>query len=196
MKNQENQGILTSLKEFGWAANELPLRFFGDEALHKPCETVEEHEFGSEPLKQIVALLTATLTKYRSHTGTGRGIAANQVGYTKRVVVVWLGDKPEAFINPRLVSSSGVGSYWESCMSSGSMLIGEVHRPWLGEFDYQDFDGTSHQLKADEKQTRLLLHEMDHLDGIICLERYESRTTRFIRGGKEEILCYSFKIIK
>lgn len=193
MSKQENQGILASLEEFEWMASELPLRFFGDEILHKRCEVVGEDEFGSEPLQQIVGLLTDTLTKYRSRTGVGRGIAANQVGYAKRVVVVWIGDEPEAFINPKLVSSSGVGSYWESCMSSGSMLIGEVHRPWVGEFQYQDIDGATHQLKGNEKQTRLLLHEMDHLEGIICLERYEPKTTRFIRGGKEEILGYSFK---
>jgi peptide deformylase len=196
MPKRENQGILASLKEFEWMANELPLRFFGDEILHKPCDAVEDQEFGSEPLQQIVASLTDTLAKYRSRTGVGRGIAANQIGHPKRIVVVWLGDKPEAFINPKLVSSSGVGSYWESCMSSGSTLIGEIHRPWLGEFEYQDIDGATHQLKADEKQTRLLLHEMDHLGGVICSERYEPKTTRFICGGKDEILGYSFKRLK
>lgn len=188
--------VLKALQRFEWMARELPIRFFGDATLRTICEPIKNSEFNSEMLDEIIDALTATITKYRAHTDTGRGIAANQLGYTKQVILVWLSDKPEAFINPKLIASEGLGSYWESCMSSGSMIIGEVHRPWTGSFEYQDHTGRKHRLEADEKQTRLLLHEMDHLDGLICTERYELGTTRFVRGGKEEILGYPFKKLK
>jgi peptide deformylase len=109
--------------------------------------------------------------------------------------VVWLNNKPEVLINPRMISSQGIGSYWESCISSGTLPIGEVHRPWKGIFEYQDKKGRSRRLEADEKQTRVLLHEIDHLNGIVCTERYEPRTTSFIYGGKEEILSYELRRI-
>lgn len=191
-----DEKVLDALNKFEWMARELPLRFFGDDALSTVCKSVNEREFGTTALNAVVKALSETITKYRAQTGTGRGIAANQLGFTKRVIVVWLGDQPEAFINPKLISSVGLGSYWESCMSSGSLLIGEVHRPWTGVFEYQDVTGQTHQIDADEKQTRLFLHEMDHLDGRICSERYEPNTTRFVRGGKEEVLGYPFKRLK
>jgi peptide deformylase len=182
-----------SLALFDWTAQNLPIRFFGDPILHQPCEPVGEGEFGTPQLHEIAAALTDTLAKNRAHTGVGRGIAANQIGHPKQVIVVWLEGEPQTFINPQLAASEGLGSYWESCLSAGSFIIGEVHRPWTGTFSYQDLNGHHHELKAGEQQTRLLLHEMDHLQGTICPEKYEPRTLRFIRGGKDEILSYPFK---
>ena len=61
-----------------------------------------------------------------------------------------------------------------------------------GRFSYRDLSGGVHTIEADEKQTRLFLHEIDHLDGYNCLEAYTPGTTKFVRGGKEEILSHSF----
>lgn len=190
MPTDQHNGLLNSLQLFEWTAKNLPVRFFGDDILHKPCEAIGQSEFGTAELKGISEVLTNTLAKYREHTGMGRGIAANQVGYLKQMVVVWLNDQPKVLINPRLVSSEGKGSYWESCISSGTLLIGEVHRPWQGIFKYQDLDGEHHTLKANEKETRILLHEIDHLQGIVCTDRYEPRSLRFIQGGKAEVFSY------
>ena len=51
-----------------------------------------------------------------------------------------------------------------------------------GTFQYKDLEGKEHTFKADPKQTRVLLHEIDHLNGITCVEEYEKGTERFTKG--------------
>jgi len=189
----KNKGLSDALDLFSWTARELPIRFFGDKILYTACEPIEEHDFGTDILHKISEELVATLTKYREHTGLGRGLAANQLGYNKRMIVVWFNDTPQVLCNLELIKSDGLGSYWESCISSGALLVGEVQRPWTGTFKYNVVDGKEHYLEADEKQTRVLLHEIDHLNGITCNEKYEPKTMRIVTGGKEEILSFSFK---
>lgn len=190
------QDLQSSLELFSWTARELPIRFFGDEILQTVCQPIGKDEFGTKTIKKIADELTGTLTKYRKHTGMGRGLAANQIGYDNRIVAVWLDDKPEILCNPETISNEGLGSYWESCISSGALLVGEVHRPWTASFRYFDVNGKLHTLDADEKQTRVLLHEIDHLDGITCNEKYRPKSLRIVAGGKDEILSYSFKRLK
>jgi peptide deformylase len=185
-----DDNIQESVDLLDWTVKNLPIRFFGDEVLKDSCKAIHKHEFGTPELQEAIDMLQGTLDKYRQHTGMGRGIAANQIGISKRIIVVWLKDKPEVMINPKLVSSEGVGSYWESCISSGTLLIGQIHRPWQGVFAYQDFEGKPHKLTADEKGTRVILHEINHLKGITCNEKYLPKTLRFICGGKKEIMGY------
>ena len=114
----QNEDLTRSLELFTWATRELPIRFFGDAVLRTVCTLVEEQEFGGDEVKQIADKLTDTLMKYREKTGLGRGLAANQIGYTRRIIAVLFGDEPEVMCNPTLVESEGFGSYWESCISS------------------------------------------------------------------------------
>ena len=91
-----------------------------------------------------------------------------------------------------MVKSEGMGSYHETCLSSGVLLLGEVHRAWQGVFEYEDLTGATHTLEADEKKSRVLLHEIDHLDGYICSDRYEPQTLKIVTGGKDEIFGAEF----
>ena len=184
--------ILDDIDLARWIAENLPIRFIGDEGLKQKCTVFSEDEFGSEEMMELSKVLIDTLKKYRAKAGMGRGLAANQIGIPRRMIAVWLGDEPEVFVNPEIVSTEGKGSYWESCISAGTLLIGEVIRPWKGRFSYRDLSGGVHTIEADEKQTRLFLHEIDHLDGHNCLEAYTPGTTKFVRGGKEEIFSHSF----
>ncbi len=188
--------LLDDLDNAKWIAENLPMRFFGDPILKEVCTPFVDEEFGGEEMRELAEALIDTIKKYRAHMGTGRGIAANQIGSNRRMIVVWLEDEPEVFVNPKMTTSVGEGSYFESCMSSGGLVIGEVIRPWTGTFTYKDLAGKEQTREADEKQTRLFLHEMDHLDGNICIERYIKGTTRLITGGKEEVLGFPFKRIK
>lgn len=188
----QNEDLVNSLELFKWAASELPIRFYGDEALGTVCTPIEVGQFGGDEAVQISDVLTDTLMKYRAKTGMGRGLAANQIGYTRRIIVVLLEDEPLVMCNPSLIVSEGLGSYMESCISSGALLIGEVHRPWTATFRYNTIDGSEQRLEADEKQTRVLLHEIDHLDGITCSEKYQPKTMKIVTGGKKEIFGYSF----
>lgn len=194
MMSDQDQRV--NMEQFGWAARELPIKFFGDPILRTVCDPVGKEEFGDDTVKKIATELVDTLQKYRARTGMGRGLAANQIGHTKRMVAVWFDDEPEVMCNPEVVSSEGLGSYFESCISSGALLVGEVHRPWTAKFSFRDLDGNEKQFEADEKQTRILLHEIDHLDGITCDKKYLPKTLKIVTGGKEEILGYTFKRLK
>lgn len=188
--------ILDDIDLARWIAENLPIRFIGDEVLKQKCIPFRDDEFGDEEMIGTGRALVETLKKYRAKAGMGRGLAANQIGIPRRMIAVWLGDEPELFVNPEIVNTEGEGSYWESCISAGTLLIGEVIRPWKGTFSYRDVKGEARTIEADEKQTRLFLHEIDHLDGRNCLEAYQPDTVRFVRGGKNEILNYPFRRIK
>lgn len=131
-------GLAETIELCAWTARELPIRFFGDVALRTVCAPVVQHEFESTSVQRIADDLIDVLTKYRHHSGLGRGLAANQIGYFKRIIAVWFDDEIKIMCNLTAVDKNGWGSYWESCISSGTMLIGEVHRAWTATFRHDD----------------------------------------------------------
>lgn len=193
MHLEYNTEILDDLDLFKWAAENLPLRFVGDGVLNTVCTPFALAEIPGVETQELADTMIQVLRTFREKTGVGRGLAANQIGVTKRMIVVWLTDEPEVFINPELVASEGKGSYWESCLSAGMFLIGEVIRPWKGTFRYIDLHGKECIFEADEKQTRLFLHELDHLNGELCVHKYEKGTLSFVEKGKSQVLSYEFK---
>ncbi|QQR51899.1 peptide deformylase [bacterium] len=192
-QNGVGQSLLTSLETFAWSVRETPLRYLGDPVLREKCTKVAADEFKTSSIKHLAIELVKVLMDYRQNVGVGRGLAANQIGATKQMIAVLLGDEPEVFCNPRLIASKGMGSYGESCLSSGVMLLGEVRRPWTGKFEYENLDGVTKTLDADELKTRVILHEIDHLNGISCSDKYEPKTMRIVTGGKAEVFGERFK---
>jgi peptide deformylase len=196
---EHDTSVLNGIGLFQWTAQETPIRFFGDHILHTPCEPVAEHEFGTPELQAIASGLIAVLTKFREHAAIGRGLADNQVirpgqeTCGKQIIAVWFESGPKVLINPKVIEAHGMGSYYEACLSSGAFLLGEVHRPWQAAFAYRDVEGAHHTLNADEFETRVTLHEKDHLDGKVCNELYEPGTIRFVRGGRPEIMNYQLR---
>jgi peptide deformylase len=188
----KTRGLTSTLELAQWTIANLPIRYFGDPILRARCVAFESAEFGQPEMEQLARQLTSTLDEYRAHTGMGRGLAANQIGSNRRMILLWL-DEPLIMINPNPIELHGQGSGWESCISSGAMLIGQAILPWIGTFEYFSPDGSRKELVASPMQTRLALHEIDHLDGGICIERYQTGTTRFITGGKAEVLGYELK---
>lgn len=185
--------ILDDIELCHWVAEKLPIRFIGDPVLAVVCEPFTEEEFGGPEMHSLAERLIDTLTTYREHAGTGRGLAANQIGETRSMVAVWFKDVPEILVNPEVVSTDGMGEYYETCLSSGALIIGEVVRPWKGIFKYRDISGTKHTLEANEFETRVLLHEIDHLNGEHCMNKYEYGSVRFVTGGKEEVMSHKLK---
>ncbi len=180
--------IQLSLDEAGWLTQNLPIRLFGDPVLTTPCEVVTDKEIESGKVKKWADELIDFLKKYRARTGAGRGLAANQIGISKRLVLIWSNDGPKIYINPEVVSSEGRGTYPESCISSASLIMGEVKRAWTITVDYISVEGKEESLKADPIQSRLLLHEIDHLDGKVCSDKYTPGTIRLTSGDSNEIL--------
>ena len=95
------------------------------------------------------------------------GLAAPQIGIAKRVVVINFADMPVVMVNPRIIEQSverTVSS--ESCLSlpSRRFLVG---RPSMIVVDYRNADGVARQERATGYRAKCILHEMDHLDGIL-----------------------------
>ncbi len=188
--------IKTNLDQALWLTKNTPIRLFGDSVLTTPCHPVTNSEIKSGEAQKWADQLIDFLKKYKQKTGAGRGLAANQLGISKRMVLVWLDNGPQVYINPRVISTEGEGVYTESCISAATLIMGEVKRPWTGTFEYIDLEGKKKKINADPIHTRLLLHEIDHLDGIICSDKYNPGTVRIVGGEAAEILKPELKRIK
>ncbi len=180
--------IATALQEAEWLTATLPIRLFGDPVLTTPCRPVTESEISSGQAKTWADQLVDFLTAYRAKTGVGRGLAANQLGISKQLVLVWLDTGPEVYVNPKADSSEGRGIYPEACISSASLILGEVIRPWAATFSYLTLDGKSKTITPDHILTRILLHELDHLAGKLCSDHYEAGTICLATGNPDQIL--------
>jgi peptide deformylase len=108
------------------------------------------------------------------HEAPGLGLAAPQVGVQKRFFVYDLqdGEEPKTLINPKIVESRGEWAYEEGCLSVPG-LAWEIVRPKEIHLVGYDLDGNEVSIEADEILARLFQHELDHLDGVLLLDRLE-----------------------
>lgn len=118
--------------------------------------------------------LADTLAHWRQTTGYGRGIAAPQLGVTQRVIFLQLpGAEPWPLINPEITQRSREKIVvWDGCLSFLSIFM-QVERHREIKVRYQDVQGNCHEIQAgaDRDLSELLQHEIDHLDGILCIDR-------------------------
>ena len=103
----------------------------------------------------------------------GIGLAAPQVGVQKRFFVYDYDDNPGVLINPTITEMDGEWLYEEGCLSIPGMSF-EIVRPKKILVTGVDLDGNDVELEADELFSRLIQHEIDHLDGVLMTERLES----------------------
>jgi peptide deformylase len=125
-------------------------------------------------IKALVGDLADTLAHWRGTTGYGRAIAAPQLGVNARVVFLQLpGEDPWPFINPAICGRSEEKVVvWDCCLSFLSIFM-QVERHREINVRYQDLQGNSCELRAgdDRNLSELLQHEIDHLDGVLCVDR-------------------------
>ena len=132
---------------------------------------------------EITALiqdLADTLAHWRSTPGYGRGIAAPQLGILQRVIFLQLpGEKPWPLINPQILERSQEKIIvWDACLSFLSIFM-QVERHREITIRYQDQAGVHHEIRAgdDRNLSELLQHEIDHLDGILAVDRITDTKT-------------------
>ena len=135
--------------------------------LRARCAPVED--FGPD-LKRLVEDMIQTM-----HEAPGVGLAAPQVGVELRVAVVdaTAGVDPEAvrvLVNPEILDASGVASDTEGCLSIPEFTE-QVTRPACVRVAARDLEGKSYEIDADELEARAIQHELDHLDGILFVDR-------------------------
>lgn len=144
----------------------------GDPLLRKKCAAVADPT--SPLVGGLVADLADTLSHWRSNTGYGRGIAAPQIGILERVIFLKLpGEEPWPLINPEIVRRSDEKIVvWDACLSFLSIFM-QVERHREITVRYQSLQGATREFEAGEDRnlSELLQHEIDHLDGILAIDR-------------------------
>jgi peptide deformylase len=140
------------------------------------------HDFTGESssLQGLIADLRDTLAHWRKKTGYGRGIAAPQLGVSERVIFLQLpGAEPWALINPQIIQHSQEKIVvWDACLSFLTVFM-QVRRHKEIIVRYQDTQGQWRETGAGEEGDlgELLQHEIDHLDGILCIDRVTDVTS-------------------
>ena len=144
------------------------IRMLGDPILRTQCEPILRP--GSTAVRVIIDDLRETLGDFQSRFGYGRGIAAPQIGAPVRIVFVEM-DKPWALINPEIVDVGNEDfTVWDDCFSSPTLLV-RVSRAYRIKVRYEDQKGESHTVDLEGDRAELLQHEIDHLDGVLTVDR-------------------------
>ncbi|MBA4424250.1 MAG: peptide deformylase, partial [Syntrophus sp. (in: bacteria)] len=93
-----------------------------------------------------------------------------QVGVNVRIAVIDIGEDPLVLINPRIISSSGKETCDEGCLSFPG-LTEKVERARKVVAEATDLDGTEYEIEAEGLLARAIQHELDHLDGVLFIDR-------------------------
>ena len=147
-----------------------PILQLGNETLRKISVPVAD--FRCKDLKSLIADLSDTLGDAKQRFGYGRGIAAPQISQLKRVIYV---DSPRfkaSLINPEITwASTGTFEVWDSCFSFNVEFFVLVDRHSSIRVEYFDQRGRGHQVEVMGALSELLQHEIDHLDGVLAIDR-------------------------
>lgn len=170
----------------------LNIHTYPDPVLTKVAQPVEAHEFNDE-LKVLCKNMLYTM-----YDAPGIGLAAPQIGVSKRIFVIdvdftreetfegseeyTLGNfNPLVFINPKFVLEDGQTTYQEGCLSLPG-IYEDVKRFERITVEYQDTDGNVHQIEASDLLSICIQHENDHLDGIVFIDRLSALKKKFFQN--------------
>ena len=140
------------------------IRQYPDPALRMRANEVEHFD---DALRQLAERMTALM-----NDAYGVGLAATQVGVLQRLFVFQSGDdEPRVLVNPQLVQRSDeVEVDDEGCLSLQRVIV-PVERSVQVTIEAQDLDGEDVRLELDELPARVVQHELDHLDGVLIVDR-------------------------
>jgi len=146
----------------------LPIRTFGDPVLRDKARPVEEFD---DALRRLAEDMIRTM-----HEAPGVGLAAPQVGRPIRLIVFDLGEEDQgarALANPVLKNEWGEQIAEEGCLSLPGLYypVRRAEKVWAEGFD---LDGHEVTIEGEELLARVLQHEVDHLDGILFIDRLDS----------------------
>lgn len=163
----------------------LPIRKYGDDVLRLPAEPVVEID---EKLQRLIDDMIDTM-----YAAPGVGLAANQVGVARRLMVIDLSvgkriEELHVFINPEIIDSEGEITEEEGCLSIPD-FVEVVTRPERVKLRYLDRNGEQREMWGEGLMARAMCHEIDHLDGTLFVDH--------LRGlKKDRILKKITKLVK
>ena len=146
----------------------LEIHTLGDEVLRQPARRIGKVD---EQVRELARDMLRSM-----YTAKGIGLAAPQVGVHQQLLVIDLdlenaATPPLVLINPEIsASSASIDTYEEGCLSIPGVYL-DVVRPTAIELSYRDEMGRPRKMKADGLMARCIQHEMDHLNGVLFVER-------------------------
>jgi peptide deformylase len=144
------------------------IRLLGDPILRAQCEPIAKPQ--STAVRMILDDLRETLRDWQSRFGSGRAIAAPQIGAPVRLVYVEM-DQPWPLLNPEIVDIGYEDfTVWDDCFSFPNLLV-RVSRAYRIKVRYQDLKANWHEVELEGDRAELLQHEIDHLDGVLAVDR-------------------------
>jgi peptide deformylase len=160
----------------------LDIRTFGDPVLKTRAAPVDSFD------ESLVRLTQDMLATMRDNEGVG--LAANQVGRLKRVFVAAIEDDEYVIVNPVLTDrSETTETAPEGCLSIPGIQV-DVERPITVTVSGQDVSGKPLQMEASDLLARILQHEVDHLDGVLILDRTDRQSRKAaMREWREHLLA-------
>jgi len=160
----------------------LDIRTFGDPVLKTRAAPVKSFD------ESLVRLTQDMLATMRDNEGVG--LAANQVGRLKRVFVAAVEDEEYVIVNPVLTNKAeATESASEGCLSIPGIQV-DVERPVAVTVSGQDVSGDPLHLEASELLARVMQHEVDHLDGLLILDRTDRQSRKAaMREWRERLLA-------
>lgn len=153
------------------------IRELGDDILRKNCREVKE-------ITPRVAELIEDMydTMYEAQ---GVGLAAPQVGILKRIVVIDVGGEPYTMINPRILETDGEQTGSEGCLSVPGKA-GMVTRPNYVKAEAWNEKMERYEIEGEGLLARAICHELDHLDGIMYVDKVEGELFETEFAGDED----------
>jgi len=162
---------------------ERRVEIYGSPILRRKADPVKE--FGAE-LRRLVQDMFDTVV-----VEDGAGLAAPQVGKSFRVIVLNLPQEDKeplmiAMISPEILESGGECDYEEGCLSVPGIRETVTRSEWI-RVRYRDLKGQYEVLRADGIMARVVQHEVDHLDGILFIDRIPASRRALLSGKLKEI---------
>lgn len=144
------------------------LLLLGDARLYEKCDPVTDADLPLLP--QIAADLRQVMDEVRARYHFGRGIAAPQLGYMKRVIYLDA-DRPRLLVNPEFTGRSAeMFELWDDCMCFPHLLV-RVRRHRRITVEYTDENLKKQSWTVEDALSELVQHEYDHLEGVLCTMR-------------------------
>ncbi|MBN2290056.1 MAG: peptide deformylase [Candidatus Glassbacteria bacterium] len=145
----------------------LPLNYMGDKVLRKKAKEVKEVD---KELETLIGDMIETM-----YDKQGVGLAANQVGVARRLIVfdnvgLPYGTEPMVLVNPSIIEAEGKCQGEEGCLSIPE-LVEVVERAERIKVAGLDRQGQPVELEAEGLAARIIQHEIDHLDGVLFVDR-------------------------
>jgi peptide deformylase len=152
----------------------LQLHYLGDRALRQPAKRITKVD---DEIRQLIRDMLQTM-----YSSDGIGLAAPQVGVNKQLIVIDCepdnpAKPPLVLINPTIKQvSREICTEQEGCLSIPGVYM-DVKRPEIVEIAYKDENGRPQTLKAGDLLGRCIQHEMDHLNGVVFVDRVDNSLT-------------------